>query len=138
MVIPRFIGQALRGEPITVYGNGTQRRCFCDVADAVRAIIGLGEHPDAPGRLFNIGGRDEVTIRDLAERVKDIVESKSEIHCIPYSQAYAPGFDDMERRVPCTERIHDLLGWSPEISLDQLLHRTRDYIVAQEAGQTGR
>ncbi len=126
MVIPRFVGQALRGEPITVYGDGSQRRCFCDVSDSVRAIIGLVQHAEAPGQLYNIGGTEEVSIRELAERVKAMTESCSEIMYIPYAEAYGQGFEDMSRRVPDTSRIQALLGWHPELSLDQILVRVRD------------
>jgi UDP-glucose 4-epimerase len=128
MVIPRFIGQALRGEPLTVYGDGSQSRCFCDVGDVVRAIVELAEHPDAPGRVFNIGSREEVTIRQLAERVKTVVDSQSEIIFVPYAEAYATGFEDMQRRVPDTERINQMLGWRSEIPLDDTLVRVRDYM----------
>jgi len=134
MVIPRFMGQALRGEPITIFGDGTQRRCFCDVDDALRAIVGLAEHPDAPGRTFNVGGHEEVTIRELAERIKALVESPSEIVYVPYAEAYAAGFEDMERRVPSTERINELIGWHPEMSLDQILVRMRDHLQAHDDG----
>jgi UDP-glucose 4-epimerase len=126
MVVPRFIGQALRGEPITIYGDGDQRRCFGDVSDAVRAISGLAQHPDAPGRVYNIGTTEEVSIRQLAERVKIATNSDSEITFIPYSEAYAHGFEDMRRRVPDTNRIKELLGWQPRLSLDQILERVRD------------
>jgi UDP-glucose 4-epimerase len=126
MVIPRFVGQALRGEPITVYGDGTQSRCFCDVSDAVRAIIGLGLHPEAPGQVYNIGSSEEVTIRRLAERVIAITGSSSEIVYVPYAEAYAPGFEDMQRRVPDTSRIQALLNWQPQLSLDRILMRVRD------------
>jgi UDP-glucose 4-epimerase len=134
MVIPRFVGQALRGEPITIYGDGTQRRCFCDVDDAVRAIVGLAEHPATPGRTFNVGGHEEVTIRELAERIKTLVDSPSETIYVPYAEAYAPGFEDMERRVPNTERINALIGWRPEITLDQILVRMRDHLQAHGDG----
>ncbi len=123
MVIPRFVGQALRGEPITVYGDGTQSRTFCDVADAVRAIIGLAEHPDAVGQVFNIGSTREITIRELAELVKRELNSPSEIVFIPYEQAYGPGFEDMQRRVPDISKIRRLLGWEPEIPLEETIHR---------------
>jgi len=132
MVIPRFVGQALRGEPITVYGDGTQSRCFCDVSDAVGAIIGLAQHPEAPGQVYNIGGSEEVTIRELAERVKVVSESGSEIVHIPYTEAYARGFEDMRRRVPDTSRIQALLGWRPQLSLDQILVRVRDDLQARK------
>jgi UDP-glucose 4-epimerase len=128
MVIPRFVGQALQGEPITIFGAGTQRRCFCDVADAVRAIIGLAAHSDAAGTVFNIGGQEEVTIRQLADRVRAIVNSPSEVVYMSHAEAYANGFEDMQRRIPATQRIHELLGWCPEISLDETLVRVRDYL----------
>lgn len=137
MVIPRFVDQALRGEPITIFGDGGQSRCFCDVADAVRAIVGLAAHPDTPGRTFNVGGHEEVTIRQLAERIKAVTDSASEIVYVPYADAYAPGFEDMQRRVPDTARINGLLGWRPEISLDQLLVRMRDHALAQASGTGG-
>lgn len=126
MVVPRFVSQALSGEPITVFGNGNQRRCFSDVSDAVRAIAGLAEHPDAPGRVYNIGGTEEVSIQELARRVKVVTGSSSEIIHIPYSEAYPQGFEDMNRRVPDASRIQTLLGWQPQISLDQILERVRN------------
>jgi UDP-glucose 4-epimerase len=128
MVVPRFVGQALRNEPITIFGDGSQQRCFCDVSDAVRAIVALAEHPDAPGRTYNIGGTEEVTIRELAHRVKGIVDSESELIYVPYTEAYAPGFEDMQRRVPNTARIHALIGWQPATTLDELLIRIRDHL----------
>jgi UDP-glucose 4-epimerase len=131
MVIPRFVGQALRGEPITVYGDGNQSRCFCDVSDVVRALIGLAQHPEAPGQVYNIGGCEEVTIQELAEQVKAITESCSEIVHIPYTEAYAPGFEDMRRRVPDTSRIQTLLGWQPQLPLNQILVRVRDSLRAR-------
>ena len=123
MVIPRFVEQALRGEPITVYGDGLQSRCFCDVSDVVRAFMGLIEHPQAVGRVFNVGSTEEITILDLARRVKAVTGSASPIEFIPYDQAYAPGFEDMRRRVPDTGRIRALLGWEPRVSLDEILAR---------------
>jgi UDP-glucose 4-epimerase len=137
MVIPRFFGQALRGEPITVYGDGTQSRCFCDVSDSVRAIIGLAQHPEAPGRLYNIGGTEEIRIRDLAELVKVVAESSSEIVYIPYAEAYARGFEDMLRRVPDTSRIEALLDWHPQIPLDQILVRVQDDLQAGKGHRLG-
>jgi len=129
MVIPRLANQALKGERITVYGDGTQRRCFCDVADAVKAIVGLAKHSDASGRVFNVGNTEEVTIRELAERIKLMTESTSEIVLVPYSKAYEdPGYEDMERRKPDTRRIQSLLGWKPEHSLDSILSR----VIAHE------
>jgi len=121
MVVPRFVRQALRGEPITVYGDGTQSRCFCDVRDAVAAIVGLALHPEAPGQLYNIGNPEEVSVRELAERVKALTGSASPIVHVPYSEAYGPGFEDMQRRVPDTSRLQDLLGWQPTRTLNEIL-----------------
>lgn len=127
MVIPRFVRQALRGEPITVYGDGEQSRCFCDVSDVVQAIIGLAFHPDAPGRVYNIGSTEETTINRLAERVRTLAESNSPIVHIPYEQAYAEGFEDMQRRIPDITRIRTLLGWEPTLRLDDILRRVIAY-----------
>lgn len=132
MVVPRFIRQALGGEPITVYGDGNQRRCFCDVRDVVPAILGLAGHSDAPGRVYNIGGTEEVSIQELAERVVEMTGSDSQITKVPYSEAYAPGFEDMERRVPDTERIHELLGWKPKRGLREILSD----VISYERGRT--
>ncbi|RMH72041.1 MAG: NAD-dependent epimerase/dehydratase family protein [Gemmatimonadetes bacterium] len=127
MVIPRFMQQALKGEPITVYGDGTQRRCFGHVKDVIQAIIGLAEHPEAPGYVYNIGSTEEVSINELAARIKDITQTHSEIIHIPYSKAYAPGFEDMARRVPDTSRIQNLLGWQPQYTLDDILNDVMVY-----------
>ncbi len=121
MVVPRFVRQALQGEPLTVYGDGTQSRCFCDVRDVVQAIAGLAQHPEATGRVYNIGNNEEVTMMQLAERVKALTGSNSPIITMPYSEAYGPGFEDMQRRVPDTTRIQQLLGWQPTRSLDNIL-----------------
>jgi UDP-glucose 4-epimerase len=115
------VRQALRDEEITVYGDGSQSRCFCDVRDVAQAIIGLAQHPTAAGNVYNVGGAEEVTIRQLAERIKRLTGSSSPLVTIPYSEAYAPGFEDMQRRVPDTTRIKDLLGWQPRRSLDEIL-----------------
>ena len=132
MVVPRFVRQALRDEPITIFGDGSQRRCFCDVQDVVRAIIALAQHPDAPGRTYNVGNTDEVSILDLAAQIREQMDSDSEIVLIPYEQAYAPGFEDMQRRVPDITRIQSLIGWMPEITLAQTLERTRADLVAED------
>ncbi len=134
MVIPRFVGQALKGEPITVYGDGKQSRCFCDVADVIRAVIGLAEHPDAPGSVYNIGSTEEIAIKELAERVKALTGSSSEIVHILYSEAYEEAaFEDMMRRVPDTQRIRALLGWKPEHVLDSILERTISFLRESQA-----
>jgi UDP-glucose 4-epimerase len=121
MVVPRFVRQALRNEPITVYGDGQQSRCFCDARDVVQALVGLARHPDAPGQVYNIGAVEEVTINQLAQRVKTLTGSESPIVTVPYFQAYAPGFEDMQRRVPDTTRIKRLIGWQPRRTLDEIL-----------------
>ncbi|MCS6809595.1 MAG: GDP-mannose 4,6-dehydratase [Bacteroidota bacterium] len=127
MVIPRFVQQALRGEPIRVFGDGMQSRCFCDVRDVVRAIYGLSLHSDAPGKLFNIGNTEEISIMKLAQRIKALSESSSDIILVPYSEAYPPGFEDMQRRMPDISRISTLLGWKPTYSLDEILMNVIDY-----------
>jgi UDP-glucose 4-epimerase len=121
MVVPTFIKQALTGRPITIYGDGSQSRCFGDVSDIVRALMGLMDHSGAVGEVFNIGSSEEVTIRALAERVKSLTGSSSEILSIPYTQAYGEGFEDMPRRVPDISKIGALIGYRPSKSLDQIL-----------------
>jgi len=128
MVIPRFVGRALAGQPIEVFGDGEQSRCFCDVRDVVQAVIRLALHPDAPGRVYNIGGTQEVTIRQLAERIKALTQSESPIVQIPYDQAYAPGFEDMRRRVPDISRVQGLVDWQPTRSLDDILTSVIEYM----------
>jgi UDP-glucose 4-epimerase len=129
MVIPRFVKAGLAGEPIQVFGDGTQSRCFCDVSDVVRAIHGLMEAPDAVGRVFNIGGHEEISILGLAERVRALTGNKSEIRMVPYSEAYAPGFEDMQRRQPDTSRIEAAIGWRPELDLDATLRRVQSWML---------
>jgi UDP-glucose 4-epimerase len=121
MVVPRFVRQALRCESLTVYGDGSQSRCFAHVTDVTRALAQLLEHPAAVGEVFNVGATEEITILDLARRVIDRVGSPSEIVCIPYDQAYAPGFEDMQRRVPCIDKINALIGYVPRHTLDDTL-----------------
>ncbi len=127
MVVPRFVQQALKNEPISVYGDGGQSRCFADVADVVWAIARLAFHPDAPGQVFNIGATQEISIYELAERVITMTGSRSKIQLVPYSEAYAPGFDDMRRRVPSIEKINRLIDYTPQCSLDQTLQRVIEY-----------
>ncbi len=121
MVLPRFVDQALRNAPITVYGDGTQTRCFCHVTDCIAALIGLMEHRDAEGRAFNVGNAHEISMLDLASTIRDQLGSTSEISLVPYEQAYEPGFEDMQRRRPDISRISELLGWKPTMSLDQVI-----------------
>ncbi len=127
MVIPRFVRQALKHEPITVYGDGSQTRCFGHVRDVVQAVIGLAQHPEAPGRVYNIGATNEISIRELAGKVKEITGSSSEIICVSYDEAYAPGFEDMQRRAPDTTRIRELLNWEPQCSLEDILREVMEY-----------
>lgn len=121
MVLPNFVAQALRGEPITVYGDGAQSRCFQHVDDLVEGIIRLSEHPDAVGQPFNLGGPEEITIEGLARRIIELSGSKSKIKRVPYSKAYAVGFDDMRRRVPDTSRARNLVGWGTTYTLDEII-----------------
>jgi len=129
MVIPRFVGRALRNEPLQVYGDGTQSRCFCDVGDVVIAVADLCSRKDVSGTVLNIGGGQEITIQELAVKIKKMTRSKSEIKLLPYDQAYAPGFEDMMRRVPDTSRINKLTGWKPKISLEKTLERVRKQLL---------
>jgi UDP-glucose 4-epimerase len=121
MVIPRFVSQALSGERLTVFGTGRQRRCFCHVADVVEALLDVMDDGRAYGRIFNVGGQEETTILALAERVIAATESESEIGFIPYDEAYAEGFEDMERRIPDITRIGELSGWRPQLGLDRII-----------------
>lgn len=127
MVVPRFVSQALKGDPISVYGDGQQSRCFCDVSDAARAIIELADCPKAVGEVFNIGSTTEITILELARRVKALTGSRSEIVFVPYEKAYEKGFDDMRRRVPDISKISHVIGWTPRLSLDESLERIIAY-----------
>ncbi len=123
MVVPRFVRQALRNEPLTVYGDGQQSRCFADVADVVDAITKLAGNPDAVGQVFNIGSTEEVTIKELASQVLALTGSSSEILYVPYDQAYAPGFEDMRRRVPSIDKISALIEYRPRYNLEDILKR---------------
>lgn len=127
MVIPNFVDQALTGSPITVYGDGTQSRCFTHVSDVVGALMKLIEHPQAVGEVYNIGSTTEITIEQLAERIKSLTGSKSEIVRIPYEEAYEGGFEDMLRRVPDIGKINRLIGYQPAHSLDQILNSVIAY-----------
>lgn len=126
MVVPRFAQWALKGEPILVTGDGQQQRCFCNVRDVVDAIHRLSEAPGAVGQVFNIGSSEEVTIRELAERVRARADSASEIKLISYEEFYEPGFEDFRRRVPALDKIWQMVEWKPTTSLDD----TIDQIIA--------
>ena len=127
MVVPRFVKQALRDEPITVYGDGRQTRCFTHVSDAVRAMIGLMDSDHTVGEVYNLGSEKETPILELAERVKQLTESESPITFVPYTEAYGDNFEDMPRRVPSLEKIHAAIGWEPKIALDEILQSVIEY-----------
>lgn len=134
MVVPTFVRQALAGEPITVFGDGTQCRCFGWVGDVVGALVALSDHPDAVGRVFNIGGDEEITILELAHRVIRRTGSRSTIQMISYDQAYEAGFEDMRRRIPSLERIRRLIAYKPTKTLDQIL----EAIIQSRPGPPGK
>jgi len=131
MVIPTFVKQALAGRPLTVYGTGEQTRCFGYVGDVVGALIKLLDHPEAIGHVFNIGSTEEVSILELARRVKELTKSDSEIVLVPYDEAYEEGFEDMPRRVPDTSKINALVGFQPEIKLDGILEQVIAYYTGR-------
>ena len=126
MVVPRFVHQALRNEPLTIYGDGNQTRCFCAVTEVVDGIIALSEHPGAFGKVFNLGSTGEVSIRDLADRIITITGSSSSLDFISYDMAYEEGFEDMQRRVPSIERAQELVGFSPSVGLDDMIRSVID------------
>jgi UDP-glucose 4-epimerase len=127
MVIPTFVRQALAGRPITVYGDGTQTRCFGYVGDIVGALVKLMDHEGAVGEVFNIGSNEEVSIIELAQRIKELTGSESEIVLVPYAEAYEEGFEDMPRRVPNIDKVGALVGFKPEMKLDGILKSVIDY-----------
>jgi UDP-glucose 4-epimerase len=127
MVIPNFVRQGLAGQPITVHGDGTQTRSFCYVGDVVDALLRLVAEPRAIGEVFNVGNNHEISIRDLAEKVRDLTGGRSEIVTIPYDQAYEAGFEDMPRRVPDLTKIAHLVGYAPRVELDEILARVVDH-----------
>ena len=134
MVVPNFVKQALLGHPITVYGDGEQSRCFTYVTDVVGALMKLADHDAAVGQVFNIGNdREEVTIRALAQRVKERTKSVSEVVTIPYDKAYESGFEDMPRRVPDLGKIRALVGYEPKVHLDEILDRVVAYFTSDKA-----
>jgi UDP-glucose 4-epimerase len=127
MVIPTFVKQALAGRPITVYGDGNQSRCFGYVGDVVGALVKLMDHEEAVGQVFNIGSNQEISILALAQKVKDLTQSDSDIVFVPYDEAYEEGFEDMPRRVPDISKVSQLVGFRPEMNLDGILKTVIDY-----------
>lgn len=124
MVVPRFVQQALKGEPLSVHDDGLQSRCFLDVADAVRAIVAIASTRECVGKVLNVGSTDEITILDLARRVLELSGCQPDrVQFIPSSEARGPNFEDMRRRVPSIEKIQELTGWAPRISLDETINR---------------
>jgi UDP-glucose 4-epimerase len=126
MVIPRFVNQALRGEPLTVFGNGSQTRCFCFVGDVVDALTKMADHPEAPGQAINVGSSEEISITELANRVVALTGSDSKIRYLAYGDAYEEGFEDMPRRVPDTTRARNLIGFEPTIDLTGIIESVVD------------
>jgi UDP-glucose 4-epimerase len=131
MVIPSFVKQALAGEPLTVFGDGKQSRCFAGVADVVGALIELAHHPGAVGQVFNVGCDEEISIADLAYRIKEMTGSPSPVVFVPYDQAYEEGFEDMRRRVPDLSKIRRLIGYAPKMTLEQTLAEVVEYYRAR-------
>jgi len=123
MVIPRFVEQAANNLPITVYGDGKQSRCFCNVEDTIEALLGLIDDENCVGEVFNIGSSQEISIGDLAIKIKQITNSESEITFTPYEEAYSSGFEDMLRRVPDTSKINRFIGWDATIGLEETIRR---------------
>jgi len=133
MVIPRFVRNALLGKPIVVYGDGTQTRCFTYIGDVVRAVITLMETEEAIGEVFNVGNTQEIQISELAQKVIELTGSTSQIEYMSYKDAYGEGFEDMKRRVPDISKIRNLIGWQPEVNLDELLQK----VIAYERAVSG-
>lgn len=145
MVIPRFVKSALDNAPIMVHGDGTQSRCFTAVEDAIRATVTLMETDEAVGEIFNVGSTHEIQIRHLAQKIMELTGSKSRIKYVPYKDVYGAGFEDMKRRVPDISKIHKLIGWQPEICLDELLQSVIEHersnveiAIASSAGIHGK
>lgn len=130
MVVPRFIAQALKSSPITIYGTGKQTRCFLHVEDAVSGLVKLIEEPGAVGEVFNIGSQEEISIKGLAQKIIELTSSASKIEYIPYEKAYEEGFEDMQRRVPDTGKINKLIGFKPTYTLSQIIRDTVNFLQA--------
>ena len=128
MVLPRFVSAAIKNQPITIYGDGSQSRVFCHVSDAVNAVLKIFFEDKALGNAFNIGGQEEISITDLAKRVIALTNSASKIEYLPYSKAYPAGFEETMRRVPDTSKIGSITGWKPEFSLDEIIKDIEKFI----------
>jgi len=136
MVLPTFVRQALLGQPITVFGDGKQSRCFGYVKDAIEALLRIANHPNLAGEVLNVGNDEEISIRGLAERVKERTKSSSEIVHVPYDEAYGPGFEDMFRRVPFLEKLERLVGYRPRTRLDTIIDGVADDLRARLPEET--
>src|SRR5881275_1568361 len=134
MVLPNFVKAALDAKPISVYGNGQQSRCFCDVRDTVEGLIRLMDTQRSIGEVVNVGNTEEISIEGLAQLVKKRTNSSSLIEYIPYDQAYEPGFEDMLRRVPCVDKLHALTGFRPQISLNEIIDRVAEHFQQKIEG----
>jgi nucleoside-diphosphate-sugar epimerase len=131
-VVPRFVQWALAGEPIEVHGDGSQTRCFCHVSDIVRGLKGLLDEPSTNGEIYNVGGTDRISIAALAQRVKELTESESEIVFVPYDEVYPRGIEEeMFHRAPSTDKIRSAIGWSPTIALDAIIEDVAKHLRAQ-------
>ena len=137
MVIPNFVQQALTGQDLTIFGDGSQTRCFTHVSDVVGALIAIAEHPNAVGEVYNIGSNHEITILDLAKKIREMVGSESDIVFVPYDEAYEEGFEDMLRRVPDISKICALTGYKPRIGLDGILESVIEYHRVRMVGELG-
>jgi UDP-glucose 4-epimerase len=138
MVLPNFVKQALDNQPITVYGSGTQSRCFCDVRDTVESLIRLMDTEKSVGEVVNIGNTEEISIADLAQAVKNRTGSTSPVTYVPYDQAYEPGFEDMMRRVPCVDKLHGLTGFRPQTKLAEIIDRVSAYLREKQSADRPR
>jgi UDP-glucose 4-epimerase len=138
MVLPNFVKQAIENAPITVYGTGTQSRCFCDVRDTVESLMRLMDTERSIGEVVNIGNTEEISMSDLALTVKARTRSASEITYVPYDRAYEPGFEDMMRRVPSVEKLQSLTGFRPQTKLSEIIDRVTCYLREKQAAERPR
>lgn len=136
MVVPTLVRQALTGEPLTVFGDGSQTRCFTYVHDVVRALMDLIDHPDVGGQIFNVGSTNEISILDLAKKIRVMAGSNSEIVTVPYNQAYGEGFEDMPRRVPSIDKIAELIGFTPTTGIDEIIESVIEWIAETDLPST--
>jgi UDP-glucose 4-epimerase len=133
MVVPTLVQQAMTGKPLTVFGDGKQSRCFGFVKDVVRALVALMDRPEAAGQIYNVGAQTEISILELAQRVKDLTQSKSPIVMVPYADAYESGYQDMPRRIPDTSKLEALVGFAPTTDIDEIVDSVmRSFVARQE------